>query len=169
MQMFWDEEATEIDKRRKALDDDFQKLLSELMNDYRKEIEKHLPSLEKELKAAIKYDAFGNVITQEGKDEEVWSYFAQKNLWENIFSKGYNAKQARYLNRLEDFLSDTIDNPDKHLESFGHGLLWRYYAKVSAADGSIVYDYMKTDDPLAPLALTLKTLYADLKSTHKEE
>lgn len=167
--MFWDEEATEIDKRRKALDDDFQKLLSELMNDYRKEIEKHLPSLEKELKAAIKYDAFGNVITQEGKDEEVWSYFAQKNLWENIFSKGYNAKQARYLNRLEDFLSDTIDNPDKHLESFGHGLLWRYYAKVSAADGSIVYDYMKTDDPLAPLALTLKTLYADLKSTHKEE
>ena len=87
MQMFWDEEATEIDKRRKALDDDFQKLLSELMNDYRKEIEKHLPSLEKELKAAIKYDAFGNVITQEGKDEEVWSYFAQKNLWENIFSK----------------------------------------------------------------------------------
>ncbi len=169
MQMFWDEEATEIDKRRKVLDDDFQKLLSELMNDYRKEIEKHLPSLEKELKAAVKYDAFGNVITQEGKDEEVWSYFAQKNLWENIFSKGYNAKQARYLNRLEDFLSDTIDNPDKHLESFGHGLLWRYYAKVSAADGTIIYDYMKTDDPLAPLALTLKTLYADLKSTHKEE
>lgn len=162
MQMFWDEEATEIDKRRKALDDDFQNLLAELMNDYREEIRKHLPSLEKELKAAIKYDAFGNVITKEGKDEEVWSYFAQKNLWENIFNKGYKVKQARYLNRLEDFLSDTIDNPDKHLENFGHGLLWRYYAKVSAADGSIIYDYMKTDDPLSPLALTLKTLYADL-------
>ncbi|MBQ3348503.1 hypothetical protein IJG90_03235 [Candidatus Saccharibacteria bacterium] len=166
--MFWDEEATEIDNRRKALDDGFQKLLAELMNDYRSEIEKHFSSLEKELKAAIKYDAFGNVITKEGKDEEVWSYFAQKNLWENIFNKGYKVKQARYLNRLEDFLSDTIDNPDKHLESFGHGLLWRYYAKVSAADGTIVYDYMKTDDPLSPLALTLKTFYTDIKS-HKGE
>lgn len=166
--MFWDEEATGIEKRRKVLDEDFQKLLAELMGDYRSEINKHLPSLEKELKAAIKYDAFGNVITQEGKDEEVWSYFAQKNLWENIFNKGYKVKQARYLNRLEDFLSDTIDNPDKHLESFGHGLLWRYYAKISAADGSIVYEYMKTDDPLSPLALTLKTFYADLKSEHKE-
>lgn len=166
--MFWDEEATEIDKRRKELDDDFQKLLTGLMQDYRLEIEKHLPSLEKELKAAVKYDAFGNIITQEGKDEEVWSYFAQKNLLENIFNKGYKAKQARYLNKLEDFLSDTIDNPDKHLGSFGHGLLWRYYANVSAADGSITYCYMKTDDPLPPLALTLKTLYADLKKSKEE-
>ena len=167
--MFWDEEATEIDKRRKALDEDFQKLLSDLMQDYRQEIKDHLSSLEKELQAAIKRDAFGNEITPEGKDEEVWSYFAQKNLLENIFNKNYKVKQARYLNRLEDFLSDTVDNPDKHLESFGHGLLWRYYAKISAADGSITYAYMKTDDPLPPLALTLKTLYSDLKSKESKK
>ena len=80
--MFWDEEATEIDKRRKALDDDFQKLLAELMNDYRSEIEKHLPSLEKELKAAVKYDAFGNVITKEGKDVELFR--AEKPLGEYL-------------------------------------------------------------------------------------
>ena len=163
--MFWDEEAQEDDKKRKSLDEDFQKLLGELMNDYRHEIETHFSSLEGELTSAIKHDAFGNEISPEGKDEEVWEYFAQKNLWENIFIKNYKAKQARYLNRLEDFLSDTIYNPDKHLESFGHGLLWRYYAKVSAADGSIVYEYMKTDDPIPPLCLTLKTLYADIKKT----
>ena len=167
--MFWDEEATEIDKRRKVLDDDFQNLLDELMADYRLEIEKQLPSLEKELKSAIKHDAYGNEIGPEGKDEEVWSYFAQKNLWDNIFNKRYKVKQARYLNHLEDFLSDTIDNPDKHLESFGHGLLWRYYAKVNVADGSITYAYMKTDDPLSPLALTLKTFYSDLKSSKESK
>ncbi len=166
--MFWDEEAQEDDKKRKDLDEVFQKLLGDLMNDYRQEIERQFSSLESELKAAVKYDAFGNEITPEGKDEEVLEYFAQKNLWENIFSKNYKVKQARYLNRLEDFLSDTIDNPDKHLESFGHGLLWRYYAKVSAADGSIVYDYMKTDDPLPPLCLTLKTFYSSIKKSKEQ-
>ncbi len=162
--MFWDEEASENDKKIKALDEDFQKLLSDLMADYYAEIEKQFDSLDKEVKSAIVFDAFGNEISPEGKDDEVWEYFAQKNLWENIFNKRYKVKQARYLNRLEDFLSSTIDNPEKHLESFGHGLLWRYYAKVSAADGSITYEYMKTDDPIAPLYLTLKTFYYKIKS-----
>lgn len=162
--MFWDEEASENDKKIKALDEDFQKLLSDLMSDYYAEIEKQFDSLDKEVKSAIVFDAFGNEISPEGKDDEVWEYFAQKNLWENIFNKRYKVKQARYLNRLEDFLSSTIDNPEKHLESFGHGLLWRYYAKVSAADGSIAYEYMKTDDPIAPLYLTLKTFYYQIKS-----
>ncbi len=162
--MFWDEEASENDKKIKSLDEDFQKLLGDLMGDYLSEIEKHFDSLDKELNDAKKFDAFGNEITPEGKDDEVWEYFAQKNLWENIFTKQYKTKQDRYLNRLEDFLSATIDNPEKHLESFGHGLLWRYYAKVSAADGSITYDYMKTDDPLAPLYITLKTFYNQIKS-----
>ena len=166
--MFWDEEAHEDDKKRKDLDEDFQKLLEELMNDYRQEIEKRFSSLKGEHESAIKRDAFGNEITPEGKDEEVWEYFAQKNLWENIFNKNYKVKQARYLNRLEDFLSDTIDNPDKHLECFGHGLLWRYYAKVSAADGAITYEYMKTDDPIPPLCLTLKTFYTDIKKNKEE-
>ncbi|MBR2587357.1 hypothetical protein IKE71_03245 [Candidatus Saccharibacteria bacterium] len=163
--MFWDEEASENDKKRKSLDEDFQKLLADLMNDYLKEVKKQFPSLDKELKAAIKYDAFGNVVTREGKDEEVFEYFAQKNLWENIFNKNYKTKQARYLNRLEDFLSETMENPDKHLESFGHGLLWRYYATVSAADGKIIYEYMKTDDPLTPLYLTVRTFYNSIKET----
>ena len=162
--MFWDEEAHEDDKKRKALDEDFQKLLGELMGDYLAEIEKHFTSLDKEFKAAKKIDAFGNEIAPGGKDEEVLEYFAQKNLWENIFNKNYKAKQARYLNRLEEFLSATIENPEKHLESFGHGLLWRYYAKISAADGSIIYEYMKTDDPLSPLYLTVKTFYHHLMS-----
>lgn len=162
--MFWDEETKECDKKRESLDEDFRKLLEELMRDYSQEVEKHFASLDKEFNAAKKFDAFGNEITPEGKNEEVMQYFAQKNLWENIFNKNYKVKQARYLNRLEDFLSDTIENPEKHLESFGHGLLWRYYAKISAADGEIVYEYMKTDDPLPPLYLTLKTFYNNLKA-----
>ena len=162
--MFWDEEAQEVGKKREALDKDFQKLLGELMTDYLKEVEKHFSSLDKEFNAAKKFDAFGNEITPEGKNEEVMQYFAQKNLWENIFTKNYKAKQARYLNRLEEFLSETLENPDKHLENFGHGLLWRYYAKISAADGKLTYEYMKTDDPLPPLYLTLKTFYSYLKS-----
>lgn len=162
--MFWDEETQESDKKRQTLDADFQKLLEELMKDYLTEVEKHFASLEKEFNAAKKFDAFGNEITPEGKDEEVLEYFAQKNLWENIFNKNYKTKQARYLNRLEDFLSSTVENPDKHLECFGHALLWRYYAKISAADGSIIYEYMKTDDPLPPLYLTVKTFYNHIKS-----
>ena len=162
--MFWDEETHESDKKRKTLDEDFQKLLQSLMNDYLAEVEKHFASLDKEFNAAKKFDAFGNEITPEGKNEEVLEYFAEKNLWENIFIKNYKVKQARYLNRLEDFLSDTISDPEKHLENFGHGLLWRYYAKVSAADGSIIYEYMKTEDPLPPLYLTVKTFYNHLKS-----
>ena len=162
--MFWDEETHESDKKRKALDEDFQKLLESLMNDYLSEVEKHFASLDKEFNAAKKFDAFGNEITPEGKNEEVLEYFAEKNLWENIFNKNYKVKQARYLNRLEDFLSDTISDPEKHLENFGHGLLWRYYAKVSAADGSIIYEYMKTEDPFPPLYLTVKTFYNHLKS-----
>lgn len=165
--MFWDEEASENDKKLKSLDEDFQKLLADLMGDYLSEIERHFDSLDKELKSAKKFDAFGNEITPEGKDEEVWEYFAQKNLWENIFNKGYKVKQARYLNRLEDFLSSTIDNPEKHLESFGHGLLWRYYAKVSPTDGTIIYEYMKTDEPLNPLYLTLKTFYNHIKQKNQ--
>ena len=166
--MFWDEEAHEDDKRRQTLDDDFQKLLSDLMNEYLAEVERHFDSLDKEFNAARKFDAFGNEITPEGKNEAVMEYFAQKNLWENIFNKKYKVKQARYLNRLEDFLSSTIENPEKHLENFGHGLLWRYYAKISAADGSIVYEYMKTDDPLPPLYLTLRTFYNHIKKQKEQ-
>ena len=162
--MFWDEETQESDKKRKALDEDFQNLLKSLMDDYLAEVEKHFASLDKEFNAAKKFDAFGNEITPEGKNEEVLEYFAEKNLWENIFNKTYKVKQARYLNRLEDFLSATISDPEKHLETFGHGLLWRYYAKVSAADGSITYEYMKTEDPLPPLYLTVKTFFNHLKS-----
>lgn len=162
--MFWDEETKERDKKRQTLDEDFQALLGGLMADYLAEVEKHFASLDKEYSAAKKFDAFGNEITPEGKNEEILEYFAEKNLWENIFNKNYKAKQARYLNRLEDFLSTTLSDPEKHLETFGHGLLWRYYAKVSAADGSIVYEYMKTDDPLPPLYLTVKTFYNHLKT-----
>ena len=165
--MFWDEETHESDKKRQSLDEDFQKLLGSLMNDYLAEVERYFDSLDKEFTAAQKFDAFGNEITPEGKNEEVMEYFAQKNLWENIFNKRYKAKQARYLNRLEDFLSSTIENPEKHLENFGHGLLWRYYAKISAADGSIIYEYMKTDEPFAPLYITVKTFYSYLKSKEK--
>ena len=162
--MFWDEETQERDKKRKDLDDDLQKLLKSLMDDYLAEVEKQFASLDKEFTAAQKFDAFGNEITPDGKNEEVMEYFAQKNLWEKIFTKNYKVKQARFLNRLEDYLSETVMDPEKHLESFGHGLLWRYYAKVSAADGSIIYEYMKTEDPLPPLYITVKTFYNYLKS-----
>lgn len=166
--MFWDEEAKENDKKRKALDEDFQNLLKSLMGDYLIEVEKHFSSLDKELSAAKKIDAFGNEIAPEGKNEEVFEYFAEKNLWENIFNKNYKVKQARYLNHLEDFLSDTIPDPEKHLEIFGHGLLWRYYAKISATDGSITYEYIQTSDPLSPLCLTVKTFYDRLKSLKEQ-
>ncbi len=159
--MFWDEEVTETEKKQRELDEDFKKLLDALMREYLDEIKKHIPSLEKELKAAKKFDAFGNEITPEGKDEEVWEYFAEKNLWENIFNKNYKVKQARYLDRLEAFLSKTVENPERHIELFGRGLLWRYYAKLDK-NGKIIFGYVKTDDPLDPLSRTLKTFYSKL-------
>ena len=159
--MFW-EDNSEEEKQKHALASDFDELLKSLMNDYLSETKKHLPSLEKELLAAKKFDAFGNEITPEGKDEEVWSYFAEKNLWENIFNKNYKNKQAAYLNRLENFLSDTIYEPEKHIEQFGRGLLWRYSAKLSSP-GDFSYEYEKTEDPLIPLSKTLKTFYTYLK------
>jgi len=161
--MFWDESVSEVEKKRKALDDEFKSLLESLMRDYFEETKKYLPSLEKELKAAKKYDAFGNEITPEGKDEEVWEYFAEKNLWENIFNKNYKTRQDRYLNRLEEFLSDTVENPDRHLGLFGRGLLWRYYAKLDDAD-RLSFAYLKTDDPLDPLSRTAKVYYSRLHS-----
>lgn len=167
--MFWDEETHENDKIRKDLDEDLQKLLGDLMNDYLAEVKKRFDSLDKELTAAVNVDAFGNELGPDSKSDEIVEYFAQKNLWENIFNKNYKAKQARYLNRLEEFLSSTIENPEKHLENFGHGLLWRYYAKISAADGSIIYEYMKTDEPLTPLCLTVRTFYNHLKSKKQND
>lgn len=160
--MFWDEETSAIEKRQKALDEEFNSLLNSLMCDYLEETKKHLSSLRAELKNAVKLDAFGNEITPEGKDEEVWEYFVQKNLWENIFNKGYKTKQAHYLNRLEDFLSETVFDPEKNIELFGRGLLWRYYAKPSSS-GHFTFQYQKTDDPLVPLVATLKTFYSCLK------
>lgn len=160
--MFWEDE-TEIAKTKQSLAEDFQELLDNLMKDYLSETEKQLDSLDQALRAAKKFDAFGNEITPEGKDEEVWEYFVEKNLWENIFNVRYKQKQARYLDRLENFLSDTIYSPDKHLEKFGHGLLWRYYAKFNP-DGSLSYEYMKTDNPLTPLVITAKEFNKHFKS-----
>ena len=159
--MFWDEAVSKTETKRKALDEEFKLLLEALMRDYFEETKKYLPSLEKELKAAKKYDAFGNEITPEGKDEEVWEYFAEKNLWENIFNKKYKTKQDHYLNRLENFLSETVENPDRHLELFGRGLLWRYYAKLDDAD-RLSFAYIKTDDPLDPLSRTAKVYFERL-------
>jgi len=162
--MFWEDE-TEIEKIKSSLSEDFEALLKSLMNDYLNETRKHLSSLEKELEAAKKFDAFGNEITPEGKDEEVWEYFAEKNLWENIFNKNYKVKQARYLDRLENFLSDTIlDNPERHIEQFGRGLLWRYSPRLGK-NNKFEFDYYKTDDPLDPLSRTVKTFYNYLKSS----
>ncbi|MBQ6396044.1 hypothetical protein IJH89_00465 [Candidatus Saccharibacteria bacterium] len=163
--MFWDEEVSEVEKKRKALDAEFKKLLESAMKDYFEETKKHLPSLEKELKGAVKYDAFGNEISPEGKDEEVWDYFAEKNLWENIFLKNYKVKQAKYLDRLEEFLSETVENPERHIELFGRGLVWRYYAKLDEKD-QLSFAYIKTDDPVDPLARTAKVYY---KRLHKDK
>ncbi|MBQ3430544.1 hypothetical protein IJG20_00340 [Candidatus Saccharibacteria bacterium] len=162
--MFWDDEISETEKKQQLLDDELKKLLDSLMRDYLEETKKHLLSLEKELKSAKKFDAFGNEITPEGKDEEVWEYFAEKNLWENIFNKKYRTKQAHYLDTLESFLSETIDNPERHIELFGRGLLWRYYAKTNSS-GHGSFAYLKTDDPLVPLSKTVKTFYNHLKKT----
>ncbi len=166
--MFLDSEVSGVDEKRKSLEADFSELLSGLTLDYLQETKKHLSSLETELKNIKKFDAFGNEITPEGKDEEVWDYFAEKNLWENIFNKKYKVKQARYLDRLENFLSDTIENPERHIELFGRGLVWRYYVKsFKAKDGEssqkFTFEYLKTDDPLDPLSRTLKTFYHSLK------
>lgn len=161
--MFWDEEISETEKKQAALDKELKTLLDSLMRDYFEETKKHISSLEVELKAAKKFDAFGNEITPEGKDEEVWTYFAEKNLWENIFNKKYKVKQAHYLDKLEAFLSEATENPERHIELFGRGLLWRYYAKVSKS-GHNSYAYVKTDDPLDPLSRTVKTFYSLLKN-----
>ena len=159
--MFWDEEVSEIEKKRRALDADFKQLLEALMADYLSEIKKQLEVLTKELKEAKKYDAFGNEVSPEGKDEEVWEYFAEKNLWENIFQKAYRAKQAHYLDKLESFLSEAVDNPERHIELFGRGLLWRYYAKLDGQN-NITFAYIKTDDPNDPLSRTAKVFYERL-------
>jgi len=155
-------EMSESEKRKVKLEQEFKALLDSLMRDYLRETKTHLASLDNELKNIVKRDAFGNVITQEGKEAEVWEYFAEKNLWENIFNQNYKTKQARYLDRLENFLSDTIENPEKHIELFGRGLLWRYYAKLDK-NHHFVFEYLKTDDPLDPLSRTLKTFYRRLK------
>lgn len=160
--MFWDDEVSEIEKKKRALDEDFKTLLESLMRDYLSEISHHLPSLESELKKAVHLDAFGNEIGPAQKDHEVWSYFAEKNLWENIFNQKYKSKQATYLNHLEDFLSDSNVSPDRHIELFGRGLLWRYYAKLDSSS-RLSFAYVKTDDPLVPLLKTLKTFYTQLK------
>ena len=160
-------EMSELEKRKTKLEQEFKELLDALMRDYLREIKTHLSSLDAELKNIVKYDAFGNVITQEGKDEEVWEYFAEKNLWENIFNKKYKVKQAHYLDRLENFLSDTIENPERHIELFGRGLLWRYYAKLDT-NNHFYFEYLKTDDPLDPLARTLKTFHKRLKMGEKQ-
>ncbi len=159
-------EMSELEKRKSKLEGDFKTLLDSLMRDYLRETKQHLSSLDTELKKSIKYDAFGNVVTQEGKDEEVWEYFAEKNLWENIFNKSYKVKQAHYLDRLENFLSDTVENPERHIELFGRGLLWRYYAKLDSKN-HFYFEYLKTDDPLDPLSRTLKTFYRRLKMGEK--
>ncbi len=162
--MFWDEEISDIEKQRQTLDSEFRDLLESVMADYLGEIKKHLSSLSAELKGAIKHDAFGNEMTPEGKDEEVWEYFAEKNLWENIFQKSYRQKQARYLDKLEGFLSETVDNPERHIELFGRCLIWRYYAKFDPAKNRITFAYLKTDDPIDPLSRTAKTFYNRLSS-----
>ena len=161
--MFWDEEIVEKEKKKQTLDEEFKSLLDSLMRDYLAEIKKHLPSLEKEIKSAKKFDPFGNEISPEGKDEEVWVYFAEKNLWENIYNKKYKIKQAHYLDRLEVFLSETVENPERHIELFGRGLLWRYYAKFES-NGKCTFAYLKTDDPIDPLSRTVKTFYVLLKN-----
>lgn len=154
-------EMSELEKRKAKLEHDFKELLDSLMRDYLRETKAHLSSLNHELKNVVKYDAFGNVMTQEGKDEEVWEYFAEKNLWQNIYNQNYKTKQARYLDRLENFLSDTVENPEQHIELFGRGLIWRYYAKLDE-ENHFVFEYLKTDDPLDPLSRTLKTFYKRL-------
>ncbi|MBR3180535.1 hypothetical protein IKF63_00435 [Candidatus Saccharibacteria bacterium] len=159
--MFWDEEFSETEKKQQSLDKELKELLSDLMRDYLVETEKHLPSIEKEIKSAKKFDPFGNEISPEGKDEEVWGYFAEKNLWENIFTKKYKTRQAHYLDRLESFLSETVENPERHIELFGRGLVWRYYAKMDDS-GACTFAYLKTDDPLDPLSRTVKTFYKRL-------
>lgn len=156
--MFWDDKISERKSLQDQLAQDFSALLDSLMLDYRTEIERQLPSLSKALESAKKFDAFGNEITPEGKDEEVWEYFVEKNLWENIFNKKYKSKQANYLNHLEDFLSNFIESPERHIELFGRGLLWRYYIKLDDS-GNLTREYLKTDDPLIPLVLIAKTVY----------
>lgn len=166
--MLWDETASEIEKKKAALDEEFKSLLESLMRDYFAETEKRFSFLSKELKDAKKFDIFGNDITPEGKEDEVWEYFAEKNLWENIFNKNYKTKQDRYLNRLEEFLSETVDSPDRHLEFFGRGLLWRYYAKLDEK-GQVTFVYIKTDDPLDPLARTAKVYYQRLSASSQDQ
>ena len=160
--MFWDEAVVETEKKKQTLDEEFRQLLDALMRDYLSETKKHLPSLENEVKSAKKFDPFGNEISPEGKDEEVWEYFAKKNLWTNIFNKQYKTKQAHYLDHLESFLSETVENPERHIELFGRGLLWRYYAKLEP-NGRCTFSYIKTDDPIDPLSRTVKTFYLLLK------
>ncbi|MBQ8996900.1 hypothetical protein IJ095_02665 [Candidatus Saccharibacteria bacterium] len=153
---------SETEKRQATLEKEFKTLLDSLMREYLSETKKHLSSLDSALRDVKKLDTFGNDITPEGKDEEVWEYFAEKNLWENIYNRNYKTKQARYLDRLENFLSDTVDNPERHIELFGRGLLWRYYAKLDKQH-HFYFEYCKTDDPLDPLSRTLKTFHKRLK------
>lgn len=161
--MFLEEKPSTIDPRQKKLEDDFKELLESLMRAYLDETRAHLPDLDAELGRVSKTDVFGNVTAPESKRDEIFEYFAEKNLFENIFNKKYKVKQAHYLDRLEDFLSETVENPEVHIDQFGRGLLWRYYAK-SSDSGTIMFNYLKTDDPLDPLSRTVKTFYTQLKS-----
>ena len=170
--MFNDESLSLAEQTRQALAQELNTLRAELMSAYLAEIQDHLSSLESELKKIKKFDAFGNEITPEGKDAEVWEYFALKNLWEKIFNKSFKVRQARYLDKLENFLSDTVENPERHIELFGRGLLWRYATKSPSPDSSAPldlasdasYEYLKTDDPLVPLVKTLQAFYNQLIS-----
>ena len=159
--MFYDNEQPTTEHTRQSLDKALSALRTELITAYLDEIKAHKASLADALKTVKKFDAFGNEITPEGKDEEVWEYFATKNLWEKIYLKNFKARQAHYLDRLEDFLSATVENPERHIELFGRGLIWRYYVKSVSGD-QFVFDYLKTDDPLDPLTRTLKALYHSL-------